>query len=138
VQADEVELDIDELSNDVLRKLSVFLQAQAPQPDDAPEKKMSKPACSVDNYVYEYLFGNKDVAAMAAQGFLDGEHLRLAEKKTSEAVEEHKKAKKNLEAAREKMDHANVTLNLAWWKQNRAELVLEKARSEYAAELKPT
>jgi len=36
------------------------------------------------------------------------------------------------------MDHANVTLNLAWWKQNRAELVLEKARSEYAAELKPT
>jgi hypothetical protein len=89
---------------------------------------MTKPACSVENDVYEYLFGNKDVAAMVAQGFLDGEHLRLAEKKMREAVEEHKKAKKELEAAHEKMDHADVTLNLARWKQNCAELALEKQR----------
>jgi hypothetical protein len=110
---DEVELEIDELSNDVLRKLSAFLQAQAPQPDDAPEKKMTKLACSVENDVYKYLFGNKDVTAMVVQDFLNEEHLRLAEKKMSEVVEEHKKAKKELEAAHEKMNHADVILNLA-------------------------
>ena len=36
VQEDEIELDIDELSNDVLFKLLGFVRKYAPRPDDSP------------------------------------------------------------------------------------------------------
>ncbi len=38
VQDDELELDIDELSNDVLHKLLQFVRKHAPRPDDSPRR----------------------------------------------------------------------------------------------------
>ena len=43
VQEDEIELDIDELSDDVLHKLLVFVRKHAPRPDDSPPRR-SAPA----------------------------------------------------------------------------------------------
>ena len=39
VQEDEIELDIDELSNDVLYKLLGFVRKYAPRPDDSPPRQ---------------------------------------------------------------------------------------------------
>ncbi|MCJ1271996.1 hypothetical protein MMC22_011902 [Lobaria immixta] len=39
VQEDEIELDIDELSDDVLHKLLVFVRKHAPRPDDSPPRR---------------------------------------------------------------------------------------------------
>ncbi len=39
VQDDEIELDIDELSNDVLHKLLQFVRRHAPRPDDVPTQR---------------------------------------------------------------------------------------------------
>lgn len=41
VQEDEIELDIDELSNDVLFKLLNFVRKYAPLPTDSPESRQS-------------------------------------------------------------------------------------------------
>ena len=43
VQDDELELDIDELSNDVLHKLLVFVRRHAPRPDDLPARRPAPP-----------------------------------------------------------------------------------------------
>ncbi len=39
MQEDEIELDIDELSDDVLHKLLVFVRKHAPRPEDSPPRK---------------------------------------------------------------------------------------------------
>lgn len=38
LQDDDLELDIDELSNDVLHKLLQFVRKHAPRPDDSPRR----------------------------------------------------------------------------------------------------
>ena len=47
VQDDELELDIDELSNDVLHKLLQFVRKHAPRPDDGPAYRPAPAAPSV-------------------------------------------------------------------------------------------
>lgn len=44
VQEDELELDIDELSDEVLHKLLVFVRKHAPRPDDSPSRRAAPPA----------------------------------------------------------------------------------------------
>jgi len=46
VQEDELELDIDELSNEVLHKLLQFVRKHAPRPDDVPTHRPVAPAPS--------------------------------------------------------------------------------------------
>ena len=46
VQDDELELDIDELSNEVLHKLLVFVRKHAPRPDDSPTRRAAPAAPS--------------------------------------------------------------------------------------------
>ena len=46
VQDDELELDIDELSNDVLHKLLMFVRKHAPRPDDSPAPLARAPTAS--------------------------------------------------------------------------------------------
>lgn len=47
VQEDEIELDIDELSDDVLHKLLVFVRKHAPRPDDSPPRRPAPASHSV-------------------------------------------------------------------------------------------
>lgn len=44
VQEDEIELDIDELSNEVLYKLLGFVRKYAPRPNDSPPRHVAPPA----------------------------------------------------------------------------------------------
>ncbi len=46
VQEDEIELDIDELSNDVLHKLLGFVRKYAPRADDSPPRQTAPAAPS--------------------------------------------------------------------------------------------
>ena len=46
VQDDELELDIDELSDEVLHKLLMFVRKHAPRPDDSPPRRAAPPASS--------------------------------------------------------------------------------------------
>ena len=46
MQEDELELDIDELSNEVLHKLLAFVRKYAPRPDDSPPRQAATSAPS--------------------------------------------------------------------------------------------
>jgi bromodomain-containing factor 1 len=48
VQEDEIELDIDELSNEVLHKLLLFVRKYAPMPNDPPEPRQTVSATSAN------------------------------------------------------------------------------------------
>lgn len=46
MQEDELELDIDELSDEVLHKLLVFVRRYAPRPEDSSANRVAPPAPS--------------------------------------------------------------------------------------------
>lgn len=46
MQEDELELDIDELSDEVLHKLLVFVRKHAPRPEDSSSRRAAPPAPS--------------------------------------------------------------------------------------------